>query len=327
MPRRSSLEIDIEAVKWVARLDRAPLSGREQEALDAWLQGDPRCAGAFARARGVALYTERARALAPNFDPDEFLKSSGLPPRCKRPRWVSPWWLGAAAVAASIVLPLVLVGLPEVKPSDPYATRLGEMRVIPLADGSIMTLNTNSQAMVDFSDFRRSIQLIQGEALFDVTRDAQRPFEVDAGDTRVRAIGTRFTVRRSVEQPVEVLVSEGAVEVASPRSLPSPVRVGANMRLVAVEQAVPVLVQPAELQRQLAWREGRIAFEGETLGQAAAQFARYSDVRIVIGDSALAEERITGLFLANDPVGFSRAVAISLGLEVEVASSEVRLLR
>jgi transmembrane sensor len=87
--------------------------------------------------------------------------------------------------------------------------------------------------------------------------------------------------------------------------------------------ALPV----AELHRELAWRDGRIAFEGEALGQAAAEFARYSDVRIVIADPELGREEIAGLYQANDPVGFAKAVALSLNARAEVGSGEVRILR
>lgn len=327
MVRQSSREIDAEAAGWAARLDRGPLSGGEQQALDDWLAADVRRVGAFARARGIALYTERARALGPDYDPDAFCAtpaaSRAAVPRAHGARW----WAAGAALAASVVAAVVFVGLPSTDPGERYETRLGEMRVVSLADGSVLTLNTRSQAVVHYTTERREVQLLRGEGLFEVARDPARPFEVDAGETRVRAVGTSFTVRRPEDAPVEVLVREGEVEVDSPQGPLAPVRLRANMKLVAAASAVPVSVEPAEIHRELAWREGRIAFEGETLSQAAEQFARYSDTRIVIVDPALAEERITGLFQANDPVGFSRAVATSLGLHVEFAAQEVRLRR
>jgi transmembrane sensor len=69
------------------------------------------------------------------------------------------------------------------------------------------------------------------------------------------------------------------------------------------------LIAPEAVTRELAWREGKLAFEGETLKQAAETFARYSDTRIPIRDPDLAREPVTGLFAANDPVGFGRAIA------------------
>jgi transmembrane sensor len=86
-------------------------------------------------------------------------------------------------------------------------------------------------------------------------------------------------------------------------------------------------VPAAQLQRRLAWQDGHIAFEGETLAAAAAEFARYSDTRIVIEDPALAKEEIAGLFKATDPVGFAQTIALSLNARASVGEGEVRLTR
>jgi transmembrane sensor len=87
--------------------------------------------------------------------------------------------------------------------------------------------------------------------------------------------------------------------------------------------AVPVV----QVHRQLAWQNGQIAFEGETLAQAAQEFSRYSDTRIVIEDPALAREEIAGLFKATDPVGFAQTIAISLNAHASIGEGEVRLTR
>ena len=80
-----------------------------------------------------------------------------------------------------------------------------------------------------------------------------------------------------------------------------------------------------DVSRKLAWREGMIAFHGETLGEAAEEFARYSDERIVIDDPEVARRTVVGLFVASDPAGFARAVATSFGLEAQATSEGVRL--
>jgi transmembrane sensor len=101
------------------------------------------------------------------------------------------------------------------------------------------------------------------------------------------------------------------------------------LRTVANADA-PLVATPvadADLGRALAWRDGRIAFEGETLAAAAAEFARYSETRIVFADAAIAEEPVTGLFVSTDPVGFARAVAVAFDLEAETREGEVRLSR
>jgi transmembrane sensor len=142
----------------------------------------------------------------------------------------------------------------------------------------------------------------------------------------VRAVGTSFTVRRLPSSPVVVLVQEGIVEV---RDAAAPVvRLTANMRATAATAGAGLVsVTPAQIQRELTWREGRISFEGETLQAACAEFARYSETKIVVDDAELGKEEISGTFRANDPIGFGTAVAEALGVRVEVGEGEVRLLR
>ena len=177
----------------------------------------------------------------------------------------------------------------------------------------------------------RSVELVHGEALFDVAKNRTLPFVVAAGDTSVRVVGTSFTVRRLETTPVQVLVREGIVEVFKPTMIDArPLRISANTRAVAAVEASDIAARPvpvAQLHRELAWQDGHLAFEGQTLEQAAAEFARYSDVRIVIDDPVLAHEEIAGLFRATDPVGFAETIAISLNARAQVGEGEVRLTR
>jgi transmembrane sensor len=215
--------------------------------------------------------------------------------------------------------------------SPSYATRIGETRVVPLPDGSIVTLNTNSEVAVRFTPGARVVQLVRGEALFDVAKNKARPFVVAAGDTSVRVVGTSFTVRHLDAAPVQVLVREGIVEVSKPAAGMTPVRITANNMAVAAPDggaAISASVVPAaQLHRQLAWQSGQIAFEGETLAQAVQEFSRYSDTRIVIDDPVLAKEEIAGLFKATDPIGFAQTIAISLNAHADIGEGEVRLTR
>jgi transmembrane sensor len=212
-----------------------------------------------------------------------------------------------------------------------FSTGKGETKVIALKDGSVVTLNTASEIAVSYTDAQRSVELIRGEALFDVAKNKARPFVVAAGDTNVRVVGTSFTVRHLETAPVQVLVREGIVEVFKPAAGLAPVRITANDMAEAggastgqiVARAMPV----AQVHRQMAWQSGQIAFEGETLAQAAAEFSRYSDTRIVVADPALAREEIAGLFKATDPVGFAKTIAISLNARADVGEGEVRLTR
>lgn len=323
---RSAPQIDAEAAEWAARMDRGPLGAEQEKLFRTWLGGDIRCIGAYGRMRAIALSSERARALGPDFDPSVFAAVSASAPLFPRRRVLQ---LGGAIAAGA----LVAVGgtWQLLRHRGRFATGKGETKVVALKDGSVVTLNTASEIQVNFSNALRGVELLQGEALFDVAKDKTRPFVVTAGDTDVRAVGTSFTVSRLEAAPVQVLVREGVVEVFKPATDAAPVRVSANNVAeapLAPDAAIAARpLAPAQLHRQLAWQTGQIAFEGETLAQAAAEFARYSDTRIVIDDPALAKEEIAGLFKATDPVGFAQTIAISLNAHARIGEGEVRLAR
>lgn len=327
MVRQTADEIDRQAADWIARVDRG-LSPDEERALDDWLHADPRRVGAYGRMRATAVYTQRARALSPDYEAARFRAAPVHPALSRRGLLV----VGGGALAAGIA-GVAAMGMGWTARARVYATRLGEVKVTALSDGSLVTLNTASRVRVDFTSEQRTIWLLEGEAFFDVAKDAARPFLVRAGDTVVRAVGTSFTVRWLYPQPVQVLVREGIVDVTKSDAPKTPgVRVAANMRVVsgAGQTATPLAalaVEPREIGRALAWRQGRIAFQGETLLQAAREFARYSDTRIVIDDPVLAAEQVSGLYQANDPVGFARAIALALDLRAEIREGEVRLHR
>jgi transmembrane sensor len=322
MAGKTAHQIDAEAADWAARLDRGPLSAEQEAQFQDWSQGDVRCLGAFGRIRALALTSERARALGPDFDPAAFEPVSAYPRR-------RVLQIGGGIAAGAL---LGVGGTWHVlRVHGRFSTGKGETKVVALKDGSVVTLNTDSEMVVRFSDALRSVELIRGEALFDVAKNKARPFVVAAGDTNVRVVGTSFSVRRLEAAPVQVLVREGIVEVFKPAGGARSIRITANTMAVAqldnaaVISAMPVPV--AQLHRQMAWQKGQIAFEGETLAQAAAEFARYSDTRIIIDDPALAKEEIAGLFKATDPVGFAQTIAISLNARARIGEGEVRLAR
>lgn len=309
----TSRDIDQAASSWAARLDRGPLTREEEEALRAWLQGDLRCKGALLRAQAISLMSESAQALGPNFDPARFETPSRSRFAGLSRRQALTWAGGGAAVAS---LAAWGVGLPAA--GAVISTERGEIRLAPLKDGSTVLLNTQSRIRVKYDRGQRLIVLIKGEAYFSVARDETRPFIVEVAGRRIRASQAGFRVRKFDADPVDVLVNEGRVDVAAPKLIDfaGSLALTANTRLILSDPLAgrlapehPRAIGPEAVTRELAWREGKLAFEGETLSQAADAFARYSAARIQIRDPALAREPVTGLFAANDPAGFSRAIA------------------
>ncbi|QJU58317.1 hypothetical protein HL653_11450 [Sphingomonas sp. AP4-R1] len=327
--REPSDAIDAAAADWAARIDRGALHEADDVALDAWLAGDIRRVGALARAEAVMARAEAARALGTGYDPAAFSavqQSVADQPIGRRISRRHVLRAGGAALAASGVGAL---GLSLFRPAQSFATAIGEMRRVTLADGSIVILNTASDITVHLSDTKRAITVSRGEVLFEVAKDATRPFIVTAGPMQVRAVGTAFAVRRDADKPVRVMVSEGVVEVGStgPDARP-PLRLVHNMRadLPANHDTIETgAIDEAAIERTLSWREGRITFSDTTLAEAAAEFARYNDKPIVIPNPQVAAHRISGAFSASDPAGFAAAVAQSYSLRVTDSGSQIRI--
>lgn len=311
-------EIDRLAAGWAARRDLGNLTAEEQAEFECWLSADVRHLGAYGRAEAVLGRLERLNAVSLDSAPKDVSPESS---------WTRRRILLTGGAAAGVAAAVGMAAIPKSAQPEKLSTAIGQMREIVLADGSVVSLNTNSEITVQFTSAARNIDLLKGEVLFDVAKNKHRPFTVSAGDTRVRAVGTSFTVSRLPEKPVQVLVKEGVVELERP-NIPDalPVRATANIRAIAPPDApiVTVAIPEEKLDRDLEWQHGRIALDNVTLADAAGEFARYSEVRIVV-DPAITGKTVTGLFAANDPVGFARAAASVLKLQFEVKGNEVRI--
>jgi transmembrane sensor len=316
----TSQQVDEQAAKWAAQRDLG-LTPQQEAEFQHWLKADKRHLGAYARAEGVLIRVERSHGWARDI-------SSILPP-VKSSAWTRRRVFFGGSLAAGFAAAGVFgVALWKKSRRQIYSTGKGEVREILLADGSVAKLNTASTIEVHYTDDARMIRLVAGEALFDVAKNKARPFVVRANDTLVRAVGTSFTVSMLPRNPVRVLVKEGVVELKRTDATAVPLRVGANSQAIAPHdgpiRAVPI--EQSKLVRNLAWEYGRLAFDDQTLEAAASEYARYSDIRIVV-DPAIANKTITGSFVSNDPIGFARNAGALLDLQVEVNGREVKIFR
>ncbi len=232
------------------------------------------------------------------------------------------WRLG---LAATVMLAAALIGAAHFlrpPPADPnlFVTAVGEQTSLPLPDGSLVNLNTQSILRVEYSTAFRDIRLSKGEALFDVAPDSERPFRVITEHAVVTAVGTQFNVRNDTDDMV-VTVVEGIVDVSvappssgrAPRARslfrhppvdPSPTRltVGQQARLTA--QTGELAVVDAVIENATAWRERRLVFEALALEDVIDEFNRYNDPPLAIDDPQLRTLPISGVFRANDRASF-----------------------
>jgi transmembrane sensor len=308
--RESAADIEADAARWVVRVDRDGDDPGVRAELEAWLAGDRRRVGAYARAEAGWQHLDRAQLLA-NETPTTV-------PLLRRRSLVGGLGALAAGLVGGVVAPRLL--------SRRYGTALGEIRRVPMADGSVAAINTSSELEVAMRGRLRAVKLDRGEAWFEVAKDPSRPFVVESGPVRVRAVGTAFSVRKR-EGGSDVLVTEGVVEVWTRDGKTPPRRVSAGQRVFA-DNSLGVLTPPkaeVDLNRQLAWRDGQIVLDGQTLAEAAAEFNRYNDRKIEVADPRLADERFVGWFRTNDPEGFAEAAATTFNGKVSLRDDAIVL--
>lgn len=310
--------IDAQAAEWLARHDADHQDLRDDAAFAAWIAQDSRHLGAYARAAAVLETFERARAL-------KSAEPAG-PSVARVPRRKVAGWIGAAAaaLAGTLILPDWRVGPRQDAPA--IYTAAQSVTTVRLQDGSRLTLDAGTQVEVRLRPAVRQVTLVAGSAFFEVAPDRARPFTVGAGVAAVTAVGTSFSVERHGAMAGSVLVQEGKVSVAYGGRAEA-ASAGDLLRWPAVPGNELPRRQVAEpdLRQRLAWTQGMLAFEGETLAEAVTRFARYGSFRITIADRGLARRRVTGWFSIENPRGFAHAVAASLGAEIEESDNGVIL--
>ena len=318
--------IDLEALRWVLLMESGPLSPEEQRRLDAWVTESSRHKGALVRAQAAALRLDRLGAFAGGRSVLGSLPS----------RHTSRRWLIVAAAAASVAgiasfgAWLSRERIQEAWGGIQYVSNRGELKEMKLADGSAMTMNTQTQVLVRYTRERRDIHLIQGEALFTVAHDPQRPFTVRVGRWTAVAVGTAFAIHRLDAQTTNITVTEGVVEMRRDdrRGTGGWPRLTRNQEATFDADGTMELHQASasDVGQRLAWRSRLVVFTGEPLRAALAEINRYSPHPIVVNDPELAQRQIVGVFSTSDIQTFVSGMEATLGVEA-VMSGDVVLLR
>jgi transmembrane sensor len=314
--------IDDQAAARVARL-QGEIDETERQSIYAWVAADPRHAVAFARMEAAWEAGARLRASPPPID-DTPANEDALP-RVSPSRRA----LVGGFVAATVIAGAATAAWRYTRDVELYRTRLGERRVIILSDGSRIHLNTASTVEVAMERRRRRIHLVRGEALFEVAHDPKRPFLVDAGSARLRAVGTAFNVRIR-DTLVELTVTEGIVAVAQNgahvRETPAPHIVAGDGAVIRSGAVAPTVLNSDLLRQRTAWQDGVIELDGESLPQAVEEFNRYRTRPIIVGDPRLANLRVGGRFEVDEADKFLTAVEGSFPINAITAADGSILL-
>lgn len=330
--RASGNDLDRVALEWFVR-ERRGLSVPERAALNTWLASHPDHCAALARWRddGSRLDQLPQQSLAQirlNLEHDKNWQAqhqqTGLQPF--GPDHATGLHRRHALALAGTALGVSALGLALwhhwERPiwQAQFASRRGQQLSLALPDGSRVQIDTQTRLTAQLFHSRRYVHLSGGQAAFHVAPDAERPFHVWAGDTRVTVLGTRFTVRHTPDIPgrpgVQVAVSEGRVQIEIVDTVTGHRRGvrGADVVVDAGEQIASngaghlLPIAPADPSRTMAWRRQRIRLDDVTLAQALAEFERYGDTHLRIASPDVAALRITGTFNALDLRNFVQAL-------------------
>ncbi len=309
------------ALDWHVRL-AGEATEEEWQAFTVWLETDPRNRRVFDDVDALAAEAAAAASLPATADVIIFPSQTAPVPRR---RAVGLWAM--AAVAAAIALAFIVPARRGPGPvTQTYTTRLGESRDVTLDDGSVMHLNTNTSVAVILSPDQRDVRLDRGEALFEVTPHAARPFVVTMGPKRVRVVGTAFNVLRH-EGRVVVSVEKGKVAVSHGDNDRAAAALTPGDRYIGNETSATyqvVHVDPATIG---VWREGQLVFEDAPLSQIVSELNRYFAHPVVIPEPDVQGLRFSGILRIDEESAVLRRLAAFLPITVQPETDRVVLRR
>ena len=294
-----------DAADWFVRLHSGDVTPNAQSDYDRWLAEDYRNRTRYDAVKdsmrdlsaiGDWMRTETNR-----------LNARVMARRARRAKVMVAGFGGLAAALSAVTVGTMLTT------ANLYETAKAEQREISLDDGSRIHLNSASSVAVRYSPEMRTVELHNGEGVFDVSHDAQRPFVVAAAGAEVVAIGTRFRVRLA-DGEVTVTVLEGAVAVFNDGSATDPPSSEQETTLlypndqVTLNDRGALTVESVDALAATAWREGKLIFDATPLRQVVEEMAQYTQVGLDVADD-VPDYPITGLIQIRSPDVMLRFVA------------------
>jgi transmembrane sensor len=311
---------DEQAAYWYLKLQEPDVSAEEIDAALEW-QADPENSAAFQRVEAFGQAWARQRQVAREVGPrpewrDGSLVAASSVVRGGTTRRI----LAAASVAIAAVGGWFAFSQWRETASPPaqeyYSTTIGQIRTVRLADGSELTLGGATSVRVELASRVRRIVMGDGEALFKVAKDSQRPFIVEVPNGSAQAVGTMFNVHRGPDDAT-VTVLEGTVRVMPPiwqSAEGAAVRAGAQVslssdgRLGAVTQVDP--------QDAMGWHSGRLVFRNRTLRSIVADLNRYSSKPVMLAAADAAEKHLTATVKLSEMEEWLRILGPAVGVDL-----------
>jgi len=338
-----------QAAEWFVA-NREPLDATQRAAFGEWLRRSQRHAEQYLELLRLSRRLQSAvdespslEALLEDVRSEEATKVSPIAARRRAlPATVSrhPWAYAAAAAGVACLALLMLWGR-VISPAPRAAQQLsayyftghGQQLTQPLADGSLLHLDTDSAVSVRYERRLRQVEIERGQVVFEVAHDPARPFRVTAGSAQVIAVGTQFDVYLQGEVTL-VTVVEGRVAVGpsssagtAPTAARVPMQVAAGQQVRVVRGELPAQPSAVDTRHVTAWLHRQITFEHEALSVVTAEFDRYSPTPIVIESPELRTLAVSGVFNVDDTESFVAFLRSLKDVGVEVTATRIRVFK
>ncbi|MFT4055062.1 MAG: FecR domain-containing protein [Novosphingobium sp.] len=314
-----------QASDWIVLLHEAPDDASTQKRFEAWLDAAPENALAWVAATDTF---ETIDAIGPELeahwrraDTEVTRQTSPSARESRSPRqWVGRNKLARSAsiLASGIAACLTLWFAPDamLHVQSDFTTRAGELQTVQLADGSTVHLGPSSAIAVDYENHKRTVQLLVGEAWFDVTHNPAAPFSVEAGDVNTTVLGTSFDVRRSgaytaisLKRGRVRVIDQGATSLVRRELTPGQwMRIGPDHAVESGRSSPDLLGL---------WLTGTLVARNRPIAEVIEELRPWFAGRIVLLDADLGRKRVDGVYNA-------RQTKDALSALVERAGGNVR---
>lgn len=302
--------VEDQAADWFDKKHFWPWTEAEESAFNAWLAQSPAHEIAYWRLEAGWTRAERMAALKHPLRRTAKLESGRIFSGAVR----------AAAAFAVLCLLGLSFGLPSRTQEATYSTPIGAHRIVQLADGSTIELNTNTSLKVLNDRRTRQVTLEKGEAFFNIKHDAAHPFVVLAAGRKVTDLGTKFILRLDGYKRLVMTLTEGRARLDATTADQGHRQATLEPGDVAIATDVALRLKksaPRDVVRELGWREGKLIFDHTTLADAVAQFNRYNTQQLRIDDPAIAARTVSGTFRTTNTSDFASLARDVLGLKLE----------
>jgi transmembrane sensor len=302
-------ETKAEAAAWLVRLHADDRNRTDEDAFRTWLASRPENARAF-------------EAVTTIWDLSEGLRREDSPlhrrPVLRRRSVLAGIGTVVVAGAGFAVWQEAYAGV--------YETRIGEQKHVTLSDGTVAFLDTDTRLREQYTNALRAVELDRGRVDFRIKSDMRRPFLVEAAGQRILADRTTLDVRRDGDRVSVVLIEGRATVLAVAHAERQRLALEGGERAIVAENVTPRIDRP-NLAPLLAWQYGQAMFESESLAAAAAEMNRYSTIRLVVDDAAIANLKLSGVYRVGDNIAFARSVSQLLPVIIEHYPDHIELVR